>query len=94
MSEPFTPDTKVVRDAYADWETINSDGADPAKLAVAWGNRADEFDRWLAKHDAGIREREANRYKAGIGNRDIIMAEMQKEIDRLEACGNDRQEES
>lgn len=54
MSE-YTPDTEAVRDAYASfWERRYG----PA----VWYERCqDEFDRWLAQHDAEVRAAEQER---------------------------------
>lgn len=64
MSE-YTPDTEAVRDAYASfWERRYG----PA----VWYERCqDEFDRWLAQHDAEVRAqalRDAARY---VGTGDV-----------------------
>ena len=60
MTDPYTPTTEEVRDAYeigaAGMATYSGNGIED--------NESNEFDRWLAHHDAELRQQVAREIRA------------------------------
>lgn len=59
--EVYTPTTDDVRHGYCDWMGTQA----------TWDERADQFDRWLAAHDAQVRAEALRQANAALADIDI-----------------------